>query len=420
MVENWKTCKVEDIADPNKGSTVTGPFGSSIGKKYWQASGIPIIRGNNIVFNGPDYIDENYIFISEDYYNSKMKRYTAITDDIIFTAAGTIGQVGIIPSNTRFPFYIVSNKQMRLRVNKNIVDPKFAFYYFRTKKLRQLIIANNTGSTIPLINLTVLRNLPFPLIPLAEQKQIASILSALDDKIELNLQMNKTLEEMAMALYKYWFVDFGPFQKRKFVDSELGLIPEGWEVKSIGDFSNILNAKRVPLSTRQRSTRKGCYPYYGASGIIDSIDDYKFDGEYVIISEDGENLRSRKTPIAFRAVGQFWVNNHAHILQGLEEGINELIICHFAQLDMTPFLTGAVQPKLNKQNLLLIKIPMPIEKSISNEVLVKLHSLSRVFVTNNEETQTLTSLRDTLLPKLISGEVRVKEAKALLAEALVN
>ena len=111
-----------------------------------------------------------------------------------------------------------------------------------------------------------------------EQKAISSILSVLDDKIELNLQMNKTLEAMAMALYKHWFVDFGPFQDGMFVDSELGKIPKGWEVKSIGEFTNSLNSKRVPLSTRQRSTRKGKYPYYGASGIIDSIDDYKFDG----------------------------------------------------------------------------------------------------------------------------------------------
>lgn len=230
--------------------------------------------------------------------------------------------------------------------------------------------------------------------------------------------MNKTLEEIAMALYKHWFVDFGPFQNGKFIDSELGMIPEGWEVKSIGDFTNILNTQRVPLSSMQRSTRKGLFPYYGASGIIDNIDNYIFDGEYVIVSEDGENLRSRNTPIAFSAVGKFWVNNHAHILQGQFDGINELIICHFSQLNMSPYLTGAAQPKLNKQNLLLVKIPIPINKNIADEVFSEFHSLSRMSISNTMENQTLTTLRDTLLPKLISGEVRVKDVQHLVEASL--
>src|SRR5690606_3540578 len=126
----WKTCKVGDIVNPQKGSIVTGPFGSSIGKKFWTAQGVPIIRGNNIVMDGPGFIDDKFIYISEEYYNSKMTRYTCVEDDIIFTAAGTIGQVGIIPKKTKYGYYIVSNKQMRLRVNKKIVDPIYAFYYF--------------------------------------------------------------------------------------------------------------------------------------------------------------------------------------------------------------------------------------------------------------------------------------------------
>jgi type I restriction enzyme S subunit len=204
-------------------------------------------------------------------------------------------------------------------------------------------------------------------------------------------------------------VDFEPFQDGEFIDSELGLIPKGWEVKRLDDFALILNSKRVPLSTRQRSLRKGKFPYYGASGIIDYIDDYLFDGEHIIISEDGENLRSRKTPIAFRAVGKFWVNNHAHILRGKYNGIDQLIIAHIANLEMNPYLTGAVQPKLNKQNLLSIGIPYPQEDSIFQELLAKLYCLSRQIISNNKENQSLTKLRGTLLLKLINGEVRLKE-----------
>jgi len=88
-----------------------------------------------------------------------------------------------------------------------------------------------------------------------------------------------------------------------------------WQEFKIEDFAEIQNQKRIPLSSMERSKRQGVFPYYGASGIVDYINDYIFDGEYVLVSEDGENLRTRKTPIAFKAIGQFWVNNHAHILK---------------------------------------------------------------------------------------------------------
>ena len=104
---------------------------------------------------------------------------------------------------------------------------------------------------------------------------------------------------------------------------------------------------------------QGSYPYYGASGIVDYINDYIFDSQHVLISEDGENLRSRQTQIAFLVDGQFWVNNHAHILKGNDELINEFIAYYFQNLNINPFITGAVQPKLNLENLLSIPIFMP-------------------------------------------------------------
>ncbi|NMC29814.1 MAG: hypothetical protein GYA45_07070 [Pelolinea sp.] len=138
----------------------------------------------------------------------------------------------------------------------------------------------------------------------------------------------------------------------------------GWIKYKLEDLADFHDSKRIPLNTRERETRKGTFPYYGASGIVDYIDDYIFDGEYVLISEDGENLRSRTTPIAFKANGKFWVNNHAHVIQGKEQFLNDWIVYFFQNLDLNPYITGAVQPKLNRENLQLIEIPMPdIEKA---------------------------------------------------------
>ncbi|MBU2018667.1 MAG: restriction endonuclease subunit S [Bacteroidetes bacterium] len=136
-------------------------------------------------------------------------------------------------------------------------------------------------------------------------------------------------------------------------------IPNGWAEKPLGDLILIYNQKRIPLSTQVRSTRQGNYPYYGASNIVDYIDDYIFDGEYLLISEDGENLNTRNTPIAFIAKGKFWVNNHAHIVKGISEHLTKYLELYFSKLDISAFITGAVQPKLSKGNLVNIPIVLP-------------------------------------------------------------
>lgn len=132
-----------------------------------------------------------------------------------------------------------------------------------------------------------------------------------------------------------------------------------WPTKTISKVANFENNKRVPLKSLDRAKRQGQYPYYGASGVVDHIDDYVFNGNYLLISEDGENLRTRNTPIAFQARGKFWVNNHAHILSEKEEGILDYLEYYFSILNIGAYITGAVQPKLNKANLDKIEIPIP-------------------------------------------------------------
>lgn len=438
MEERWKFQTVDNIVDSKKGSIVTGPFGSSIGRLYWQPHGVPVIRGNNIVFDGPKFIDDNFIYISEEYYQDKMKRYTSIKDDIIFTAAGTIGQVGIIPENTKYPFYIVSNKQMRLRVDKKNVDPQFAYFYFRTKKIRELIIANNTGSTIPLINLTVLKNLPFPIVSLQEQKAIASILSALDDKIELNLQMNKTLEEMAMVLYKHWFVDFGPFQKGKFVESELGMIPEGWEVKRLEEIVEVCSSNRIFL---KEYVDEGI-PFYRGKEIIQLSKGMNISTELFIAKKRYEEIKNKagvpiKNDILVSSVGTIgvswlvednnpfyfkdgnltWIKNYTNQVNG--NFMSLWLKSNETQEQIKSETIGSTQQALTISALRKLKVVLPPKNSsIISEVSIELVHWHSLYVSNKNEIKTLTSLRDTLLPKLISGEVRVKDIEQYVATAL--
>lgn len=166
----------------------------------------------------------------------------------------------------------------------------------------------------------------------------------------------------------------------------------------LSDVAEICNHKRVPLNSQERERRKGPFPYYGASGVVDFVDDYLFDGEYVLISEDGENLRSRKTPIAFKANGRFWVNNHAHIVRGIKPFLNDWLVYYFSVTDINPYLTGAVQPKLSKENLLSIPIYIP-EFSKAETITEILSSLDDKIELNNQINQNLEALAQAIFKR---------------------
>ena len=133
-----------------------------------------------------------------------------------------------------------------------------------------------------------------------------------------------------------------------------------WTEMTFGEVIELYDHKRIPLSTQQRSNRQGEYPYYGASGVIDYIDDYIFDGKYLLISEDGANLVERKTPIAFFASGKFWVNNHAHVVRGIPGIADDYFLMGYIQsTNVLGYITGTAQPKLSQSNLKAIRLPLP-------------------------------------------------------------
>src|SRR5690606_30540301 len=136
----------------------------------------------------------------------------------------------------------------------------------------------------------------------------------------------------------------------RLVESELGEVPEGWKYAPLSEFIEILDSRRVPLSGKQRAERRGIYPYHGAAGVMDFVDDYLFDGIHVLIGEDGSVVKDDGRPYTQYVWGKFWVNNHAHVLRG--RGItNETLLIFLDQCDIAPFVTGAVQPKLSQGNL---------------------------------------------------------------------
>jgi len=173
-------------------------------------------------------------------------------------------------------------------------------------------------------------------------------------------------------------------------------IPEGFQCFCIEEIGEVLNHQRVPLSTLERANRQGPYPYYGASGVVDYIDGFLFEGEHVLISEDGENLSSRKTPIAFKADGKFWVNNHAHIIKCRSESLADLLVYYFANLDLHEFISGAAQPKLNKANLLSIPIILPKFDKEQAQLAATLRRLDDKIDLLRRQNQTLEAMAEAL------------------------
>lgn len=182
------------------------------------------------------------------------------------------------------------------------------------------------------------------------------------------------------------------------------------------DGIEIFDSMRIPLNKRQRAERQGPYPYYGATGVMDHVDDYLFDGIYVLSGEDGSVADDDGHPVVQYVWGKFWVNNHAHILRGKNGVCTEHLYLLLKQMNIAPFVTGAVQPKLNQKNLKAVPMVLPGEptcEAFSNLIQPLFANLR----SNADQSDTLTSFRDTLLPKLISGELRLPDAEKFVKDA---
>lgn len=219
---------------------------------------------------------------------------------------------------------------------------------------------------------------------------------------------NDNLEQQAQALFKSWFVDFEPFKGGKFVDSELGMIPEGWKVGTLFDVAVIHDRLRKPLSGKDRENMERTYPYYGATSCMDYVDNYIFDGIYTLIGEDGSVVKEDGLPYMQYVWGKFWVNNHAHILQGKNGFSTEMVHILLSITNIQHLVTGAVQAKLSQANMQKILLAIP-SSDVLDGVRPIIGSLYEMRRKREDESKRLASLRDTLLPHLMSNELKVDE-----------
>lgn len=296
----------------------------------------------------------------------------------------------------------------KITVNEKEVDKDFFFYLMKYLKPNFRKIASNKQTTgLGHVTIADLKSISVIIPDRNIQRYIARILKSLDDKIAVNKKICENLEAQAQALFKHWFVDFAPFKDGKFVESELGLIPEGWRVGNLFDIASIFDKIRKPLSGKDREYMNKIYPYYGATSCMDYVDSYLFDGIYTLIGEDGSVVKEDGLPYMQYVWGKFWVNNHAHILQGKNGFSTEMVHVFLSRYNIKHLVTGAVQAKLSQANMQKIMLPIPPKDEI-NKIRPVIDSLYGKIRNCEEESSCLATLRDTLLPKLMSGEISIE------------
>ena len=302
--------------------------------------------------------------------------------------------------------------------NPAVVDGKYLNAFMHTRYIQKYFENNASGSgqRYTLSNDTI-GNIPVLLPSVEEQHTIGKVLADIDRKIELNKQINDNLEAMAKQLYDYWFVQFDfPNEEGKPYKSNGGAlvwneklkreIPQEWSDCKLKDFINLFDSKRVPLSSKDRGERQGVYPYYGATGIMDYVNDYIFDGDYFLLAEDGSTSDAKGFPIVQYIWGKNWVNNHAHIILPKNERYMMFTYQMLKSIPAKQIETGSIQKKISQENLCGYKMVLPnsdLLEEYENVVSPLWEKRKRCI----EEINTLTKQRDELLPLLMNGQASV-------------
>ena len=286
---------------------------------------------------------------------------------------------------------------LRLRCDESKLDKEYLYYFLTSNLAQNQFKAIATGSVVNNLKSDTVKAVKIALPTLEEQKRIAEVLSMFDDKIKCNEEINKNLFEQAQALYKDRYIDLSPFY---------GKIPDDWHIGTVSEIIELHDSKRIPLSSRERANLAKIYPYYGATSVMDYVDRYLFDGIYLLLGEDGTVVDSKGFPILQYVEGKFWVNNHAHIITGKNGFTVETLYLLFSLTNVQSIVTGAVQPKISQTNLNKVPVVIPSKAELSDfdSIVQPIFAQIRNLRAENDR---LTTTRDTLLPRLMSGELDV-------------
>lgn len=424
-----------------KSGAVDGPFGSNLKASCYVDSGIPVIRGSNLSLGLSEFKSDEFVYVGDDTF-SRLSRSECLPQDIIFTKKGTLGQTGFVP-NAPYKSYLVSSNQMRLRVDSNKANPKYVYYWVSSKKAVDKIRGESEHTGVPKINLDYLKKFPINLPSLVYQDKTVEILDSLNGKIALNTQTNQTLEQMAQAIFKSWFVDFDPVKAKMNGEQPEGMdaataslfpeklvsetgVPEGWKLSEIGDEVTVVGGgtpskknddfwidghihwtspkdlsgvkDKVLLDTASKVTEAGLKKVSSGLLPVDTV------------------LLSSRAPVGYLALAKVpMAINQGYIAMKCEKQLPpEFVLqwCVHRMDEIKQRASGSTFAEISKKSFKPIPVVVPTEDVLAayRKVVKPLYD---AITSNARQNEQLSSLRDTLLPKLLSGEIKLEEENNL-------
>ena len=399
--ETWPRVRLETIAATDRKGFAMGPFGSNIKSENYQPSGVPVLRGVNLgdgAFSGGDLV-----FLSEE-KAEELKNSQAFPDDLVFVAQGTVGRVALVPNIPRFQKTVLSQNLMKFSCDSAKADSRFLYYFFISSDGQQTIRSRVNPTGVPCISrpLSSLKEFEVTLPPLAEQKAIAAVLGALDDKIELNRRMNATLEAMARALFQSWFVD-----------AAADGLPKGWRVGTIGDVAE--NARRginpdqmkpasAYIGLEHMPRRSIALSEWGHAGKLES-NKFEFRRGEILFGK----LRAYFHKVGVAPVDGVCSTDILVVRPKKPEWFG-FVLGHVSSVELVSHTdaasTGTKMPRTNWNDIARFEAALPPE-SLAAKFTELIRPMIDRMIANIHQSRTLATLRDTLLPKLLSGELSV-------------
>ena len=408
-IEDWEEVQLQDVA-----KELTVGYVGTMTSEYVDC-GIPFLRSKNVQPFGIKWDDMRYI--GRDFHK-KLNKSSLSPGDVVIVRTGKPGAAAIIPENL-----LEANCSDLVIIRPgSTLNARFLVYYLNSLGSHH-INSHLVGAVQQHFNIGSARTLRFKLPPLPEQKAIAHILGTLDDKIELNKQMNETLEAIARAIFKSWFVDFDPVRAKmegkqppgmdaatadlfpdEFEESSLGLIPKGWRVGTLGDVCEFAYGKTL----KKESRKNGNIPVYGSNGQIGWHDEALVNSPGVIVGRKGNPGIVKYSHTSFYPIDTtFYIIPKATVMS------MQYFFHYLSFLDLASLDGDSAVPGLNRHMAYMSNILIPPTNILDFFERYTLSFADQIY-SNAKESHTLATIRDTLLPKLMSGEIRVKEAEKIL------
>jgi type I restriction enzyme S subunit len=438
-MSEWTRKTIAECADNEPYSTQIGPFGKALTPEEYTLSGVPLLRGVNV--NHGRFYDDGFVFISEETAN-RLYKYESYPGDVLLVHKGTLGQIGLMPKKRKYHRYIMGNSMLRVKCDEKKLMPEYLYYWLCSREGQHYLLSRVSQVGVPQIQkpLATLREASLLVPSLNEQKAITHILETIDNKIENLGRQNETLEQIAQTLFKHWFIDFEfpnadgkPYKSSggAMSPSELGDIPEGWRVEKLDDYVTVINGysykgdelqeSAIGLVNLKNFDRKGGFKLNGFKEI--NTNNYK--EQHIVNANDlvvaHTDLTQNAEVLGNPALIQPDIKYKKYIISmdlvkiiSKEEYINNyflyyLMSTRYFKSHCVGYSNGTTVLHLSKKAIPEYIFPLPRDFCIITQFQQVVSPLREKMTNNLSQIQTLTKTRDALLPKLMSGQLRVKE-----------